>query len=877
MSDPFVPLPEHKFSVGLWTAGKRGRDPRPGSRARAILVCAAALAITATALSAAVAAQDAVLKVNEREYFDRRGLSVLVFSNQYNGMFFDEKTAGIEIIHHGVRIATGGAVRLKPTPEQWDQIPRMVNRKADRAANSIEVMTRYDDFDFNAKLVVVPEADGVRISVHLDKPVPERLEGRAALDLEFLPSRFFERTYFVDGRPAIFPRYPSGPAVVKPGSMQVRQFEGYSTFEDRGRQEYVEADPIAVGRTFVFAPEDPERQVTIQAVSGQLQLLDGRNVAQNGWFVVRSLLTPKTTGKVAEWIVRPRAIPGWTRTPVVGVSQAGYLPAQKKVAVIELDPNDTPLATASVVEVAADGTTAKRLDAKVQPWGSYLRYRYATVDFTAVDKPGLYYLQYGNQRTVTFPIGTQVYENIWHLTADVFFPVQMDHMFVNEAYRVWHGVPHMDDALQAPVNIQHFDGYQMGPTTETKYKPGERIPGLAIGGWFDAGDFDIQTGSHAATVMHMVQTWETFRPMRDQTLIDQASRFVDIHRPDGRPDFLQQIEHGTLALVAQHRAFGRGIRGIVDSALHRYHHLGDASTQTDGLPFDPSMKPYQSDGLRSGTSDDRWAFTAQTPSTNYQSIGGLAAASRALRGFNNTLAEEALALAKKSYAEERARAAAGPASGFEAMASTGAEMTAVLQLLKATKTSEYATRFNELLWPALERSASRSVAAAVQAIPFMDAGFKQKLQPYVAKYAAELDAMSKQNPYGVPISTGGWAGNGGVIDWSVSSYFVHKAFPDLVGRDYVLRGLTYILGTHPASDLSFVSGVGVRPKKVAYGSTRADFTFIAGGVVPGVLVLKPDFPENMDDWPFLWGENEYTIGIGAQYMLLAHAVNDVLK
>ena len=43
------------------------------------------------------------LKINDQEYFETQGVNVLVFSNQYNGMFFDEKTAGIEIIQHGVR------------------------------------------------------------------------------------------------------------------------------------------------------------------------------------------------------------------------------------------------------------------------------------------------------------------------------------------------------------------------------------------------------------------------------------------------------------------------------------------------------------------------------------------------------------------------------------------------------------------------------------------------------------------------------------------------------------------------------------------------------------------------------------------------------
>ncbi len=63
------------------------------------------------------------LELNDLEYFETPGVNVFVYSNQYNGMFFDEKTAGIEIIHHGVRTATGGAVRLQNTPEQWDLVP----------------------------------------------------------------------------------------------------------------------------------------------------------------------------------------------------------------------------------------------------------------------------------------------------------------------------------------------------------------------------------------------------------------------------------------------------------------------------------------------------------------------------------------------------------------------------------------------------------------------------------------------------------------------------------------------------------------------------------------------------------------------------------
>ncbi len=379
------------------------------------------------------------------------------------------------------------------------------------------------------------------------------------------------------------------------------------------------------------------------------------------------------------------------------------------------------------------------------------------------------------------------------------------------------------------------------------------------------------------TVSSFVATWEAFRPQHDQTLIDQDLRFVDIHRPDGKPDLLQQIEHGALQIAAQYRSIGRLVRGIVDGELHRYHHLGDASTQTDNLIYDPSLKPYESDGPRSGTPDDRWVFTDSSPFANYSGIGALAAASRALRGYNETLAADCLTLAKKAYAEERASPAPPtPPTGLGAFGQI-AKLTAAMQLMTATKEQAYVDRFDELVWPALDRNAAMTLQIAARAIPVMGPGYTAKLRPYVEKYRAELDGMLRQDPYGVPIGTRGWAGNSQVIGWATTNYYLHKAYPDLVGTDLVTRGLDYIFGTHPAHNDSFVSAVGNRSKHLAYGNNRADFAFIAGGVVPGVLILKPDYPENMDDWPFLWGENEYVIDIGASYIFLANAAQELLN
>lgn len=94
------------------------------------------------------------LKLNDSEYFERQGINLMVFNNSFNGGFYDEKNSGIELIQHGVRVAQGGAVRLSNTPEQWDLVPKMISRKVDKEHNAVEVVLRYDDYDFESRVVV---------------------------------------------------------------------------------------------------------------------------------------------------------------------------------------------------------------------------------------------------------------------------------------------------------------------------------------------------------------------------------------------------------------------------------------------------------------------------------------------------------------------------------------------------------------------------------------------------------------------------------------------------------------------------------------------------------------------------------------------------
>jgi endoglucanase len=836
------------------------------------------LSVVALLLAAnnSVSSQD--LKLNDLEYFETQGVNVLVYNNLFTGGFNDEKTAGIELIHHGVRTAQGGAVRLSNTPEQWDLVPAIPTRKVDRATNTIESVLRYEDYDFESRVVVTAKGKGVEISVYLDKPVPKALEGSAGFNLEFLPSQYWAKTYLMDGRINRFPRYVVGNTITKPNSEKLKQYKGYVTSDDRGTGRFIDPLPLETGRTILMAPDEPERLIKITSQDADLMLFDGRMLAQNGWFVVRSLFPAGKTGKVLTWTIEPNAINGWVREPNIGFSQVGYLPSQPKVSVIELDKKDKPLAKASIYKIGNDGKATEVFSGNIVPWGDYYKYHYVKFDFSSVKTPGIYYIQYGDFKTNNFLIENNVYDKITDATSDIWIPIHMNHMFVNEGYRVWHGEPFKEGYLQAPPNTDHFDMHRQGPTTDTKYKALELIPGLNIGGFFDAGDFDIETGANIGVVQNFVQTWEYFKPLRDQTFVDQQQRYVDLHRPDGTPDVLQFIEHGTLNLVAQAEIIGHMAQTLSNSVLDNYHHLGDAVSITDGLPYNPNLGPHEvaPDGRSSGVKDDMWAFTSRNAGLDLRAATMFAATSRALKGYNDDLSARALQQSKRLLKEATEILANQPQNnrGFGG----GADISTNLQLYISTGEQQYADKYQELLWPALERNVSFIILTALHGIPHMDATFKEKLRPYVVKYKEYIDGLEKENPYGVPIGLGNWAGSGGVVSFGTTICFANTHFPDIIDASHAFKTTNWLFGCHPYHNYSLVATVGAaRPKAVFYGNNRADFSFIPGNVAPGILFRQPDHFENYDDWPFLWGQNEGTIGGNTGYLIFGSAFKDLIK
>lgn len=852
--------------------------------------------------------EPAKLEINERGYFETQGVNVLVYSNRYQGVFCDEKTAGVEIVQRGVRIATGGGVRLMNTPEQWDIYSTLTERTIDTLGGVISCHFKYQDYEFEYDLKVKEEGTGFRMWVELDNPVPGNLVGKAGLNMEFFPATYFGKTYLMDGQSEIFPRYPSSDTEMRPNSEKITQFYGLSTFDDRGRNEFIVPKPISKGHNLVLAPEDESLRVAFSSET-EINLFDGRDLSQNGTFVVRSYLPGGKTGKVLEWLVEPTPNAEWIREPNVGFSQIGYTPAQKKVAVIELDRNDKVASKAKIFRVNADGSSTLVLEPAVKEWGVfYDRYNYAQCDFSAVREPGTYYIVYKDVKTNPFPINVDVYEGKWYNTMDVWLPVQMDHMMVNEAYRVWHGRSHMDDAVQAPTNYQQQDGYRMGNSTNTKYKPYEHIPGLAVGAWYDAGDFDIQSGTVIGLTNQLAEMWDILRPERDQTFIDQKTQFVDIHRPDGLPDVIQQVEHGALNLCAQIENIGFIAGGIVQGTMHQYHHLGDAVTITDGYIYDPGLKPYEVRGNRSGTLDDRFAFTnngGNNPMSNANVCAALAHAARVLKPYIPETAERCRKNALKLWKDMddfQARQANRPqmanmqqgggrgnmndrsGAAIQMWLLTGEQkykdifMPVVMRQIQMAKNAPQTPENNRTMGGSAMRAPRVNLTTALSILPYMDEAFKDSLRQVIPIFVEDAKRTAESTPYGVPVAGGTWGGSERVISWAQNNYMVWRYFPDMIDPEMVLAGLNFIYGNHPYSNVSFVTAVGVNTKKVAYGNNRADYTFIPGGIAPGLVLLQPDLLEHKDDYPFLWGENEcctrtvpsyVTLSIGAQEIAAA--------
>ncbi len=793
--------------------------------------------------------------IDSMGYFINGGVNVMAFDDIYP----EGHQGGIGIIMHGDRVAANGDLRLESTPGQWQPIPIQKNRKIDKMAGVITVNLsypdttkhqtgfnplNYPDLEFDYEVRIQKQGESILVIVDLNQPIPSEFLGKVGFNIELYPGHLFGKGWLMDQQSGVFPIQPNGPTNYTYSENDVTEYHPQEANK-------IIAAPYAVGKKLIIQPNDPYKKLTIESLTSNLELIDGRLNHNNGWFVVRSEIAEGATKGAVKWLITPNAVKDWLYTPVIQISQLGYHPNQQKQVVIELDRRDDNIGKAHLIKLTESGEELMK-ELEIKEWGSFLRYDYLKADFSDIVENGLYQIVYGTETSDLFRISDEVYERgAWQPVLEYFLPVQMCHMRVNEKYRVWHGCCHMDDAQMAQTSHNHFDGYIQGESTLTKFKSGEPVPGINIGGWHDAGDYDLRVESQSGEVYMLCLTKEAFGISYDQTSVNQDTRITEIHQPDGKDDLLQQIEHGTLSVVGGYRSLGRLYRGIICNRLRQYVMLGEASVMTDHII---------------GNENDRWVFTEDNPQRELSTAAHLAAAARVLKGFNDILSHQSLQIAKVLFetADKNEREKI-------------AKIHAATELFLSTKDEKYrdyilsqqqfiVMHINQVGW---------FIGRADTAIA--NKKFSRALLTSLQELNENLEALSKETPYGIPYKPYIWGAGWGIQAMGFEHYFLHKSYPGVFSTDLLFNSLNFVLGCHPGKNTkSFASGVGTNSATVAYGVNRGDWSFIPGGVISGTALIRPDFPELLD-FPFLWQQTEYVMGGGSShYMFLVLAAQQLL-
>ncbi len=801
-----------------------------------------------------------------KEYFEGPGFVFLVYHNNYSGM-----QGGLQMMQNGERLLDSGGVLISGRDSSVRLSARVLRREVDRDKSQATIFGEVAGLSLGYRLISSTDGERMFVKLRFDKPLDWSKVGQAAFRIFLYPPAYFMKSFQGDSMTGVFPRQYSGQPVL-----------------------------LRSTRILRLAQEDRLRSITLERRGGALQLRDERGSHPTAWFSVTAPIEPGSGDTEVDLEIRPSLDPRWRRPPVIGVSQVGYHPGQPKRAVLELDPRDDPGGAVSLFKLSLSGDRQLVKSGAAKPWGQFLYYRYATFDFTDVVSPGVYIVEYRGQTAGPFRIDPRVYDQAWQPTLEVFLPVQMCHVAVREGNRFWHGACHLDDALQAPAGARHFDGYQQGER-ETRFADYEHIPGLNWGGWHDAGDFDLPAGSIANTTLALALAQEEFKPGVDRTTVRRASREVLLHVPDGEEDLLQQVEYGVEGLLASFRVAGHIFPGIIENSRAQYDVTGDPVNITDNRVYDSSLKPDQVSGERSGRPDDRWAFTNRNTGLEYRVAMTLAAASRVLREKKGALGGECLAAARGLWEYEQTNPPVYAPSAYVGRGGSfpGDEIAATAELWLTTGDPRYQKRLYALL-PQIRSAPPEQVGrgpgwALVRLLPKVsDPEYREIVLEIAKKWRAAADALEAANPYGVRLPASllkaDWKldspaqARGGAMmgyGWDLQSdamrdYFYHKHLPEIFGANTLLNVVNFVLGCHPATNTSYVSGVGANSPLMAYGLNRDDYTYIPGGVISGASFVRPDFME-LKNFPYHFNQTEYVIHGAASYIFDVLAAQWILE
>ncbi len=661
-------------------------------------------------------------------------------------------------------------------------------------------------------------------------------------------------------------------------------------------REYGGAEYMADGKKYTFPAEyapgneypqgarrlechlgDPKLNVVFECAAG-FSFDDHRRFDAPNYIVGVSL--PKEGEDTAEFYVTLPEIAEYRPRASLRYSRIGYPLAGEKYAMLEW-PRNAPRPGDEVRIENRRGRARWRGHFGPTQTVDDFQNNYAEFDFSGLNRPGEYRIVWSEGKSEWFQVKESVFdESLWEKTMDYFIPFEMCHAEVDLGEAApGHGACHKDDAARAPANFTGPDGFHSYEALGTPYAPGQHVS-LPLGGWHDAGDFDLNVPAQSFVVWTLALAWEEFGLIRDAGTLDVTDRTWRAGVPDGVPDILQQIEWGARWLLSVQQKDGRVYNGVCAKREQRSGR--PLETITDGSP---------------GNEDDRLLYVDYHGDQQLNFIIATAAAGRALKESNPALAKKCLKAARKAFRYFERNDEVYRAGSYTDPEVTGGErdasvIAAAIELYLSTWDKAYLGVIGKLAgtlpglkleWP-LPRVTTPGKFRYVP--PFLarlyprleDGDLKETVLATCRRAAGLLAERMEVRPW--PLDTwefGLWGNNGTGLSRVFDTYWLTDLAPDILPPGKPLRNMLWLFGLHPTCDTVFVAGLGFPETQHLYNCHLHALNGYEPGNVPGAVIpgmggfWYSGVVTYIDEHGY-YGHNEACIYTQAQYIFAVNAM-----
>ena len=477
--------------------------------------------------------------------------------------------------------------------------------------------------------------------------------------------------------------------------------------------------------------------------------------------------------------------------------------------------------------------TAKRI---AGAWGQFTNH--VELDFSALKKPGRYFIRIGAATSQPFTIGKDIYAEL---------PDQLLEFMREQrcGYNPWLG-----------ANCHQLDGRTaFGPLPDATAMD-------ATGGWHDAGDllkYLLTAGNATAQMLlaYELNSRITHPPSLRFGATSHASRFTDrvdaLGRPgtNGIPDLLDEARWGLDWLLKLHPAPDALYHQVADDRDHAGWRLPQSEITDYGWGKGGARVVYFATGEPQGLKK------YQSESTGVANLAGRYAAAMALAyeiwkddPQQKYFARRCLQAGREVYALGRAKEGVQQGNSYgspyryaETTWADDMEWGAA-ELFRATGEKNFladAKRYAELA--ADESWMGKEQTGHYQFYPFMNAGhfrlydlvdakFKKTLAGYYRAGIERCVSAGEKNPYriGVPFI---WCSDNLVAALVTQCAFYERMTGDQRYHDFAAKQRDWLLGRNPWGTTMFTEIGSVYPRDVHLMTTQLTHRTVRGALVDG--------------------------------------------